>query len=143
MSDDDLRDDEIALLCDIEQCDLSELTGDTRQALQRLLSGRYIEHATAQPDSPFKLTAKGIESLSTLGAGLNEAWPTARTGRGTIASGGRPGDGTRKCSGGDLKVADNMPREGNIGWQAALSRSGYVLAVVWTQLFAVYYLLSR
>jgi hypothetical protein len=39
-------------------------------------------------------------------------------------------------------MADNMPTGGHIDWQSVLSRSGYVVAVVWTQLFAVFVLLA-
>jgi hypothetical protein len=70
---DDLTDDEIALLCDIGECDLSKLTADKREQLQRLVSGGYIEQITDSPISPFKLTPKGVAFLGERGAGLNEA----------------------------------------------------------------------
>ena len=70
---DDLTDDEIALLCDIGEHDVSNLTVEKRQELQRLLSGGYIKLTGGHPASHFKLTAKGAEFLGERGAGLNEA----------------------------------------------------------------------
>ena len=70
---DDLTNSQIALLCDIGECDLSELTGDQKNDLELLLSEGYVEPTESHPGSNFKLTAKGGEFLGKRGAGLNEA----------------------------------------------------------------------
>ena len=70
---DDLTNSQIALLCDIGECDPSELTGDQKSDLDRLLSEGYVEPTESHPGSNFKLTAKGGEFLGKRGAGLNEA----------------------------------------------------------------------
>lgn len=70
---DELTDDQIALLCDIGQHDLSTLTGDQRRDLERLLSERYVQATKGDPGSAFKLTSKGSALLAERGAGLNEA----------------------------------------------------------------------
>jgi hypothetical protein len=70
---DDLTNSQIALLCDIGEFDLSNLTGDQKRDLERLISRDYVEPTESQPRSAFALTAKGLEFLSKRGAGLNEA----------------------------------------------------------------------
>jgi hypothetical protein len=55
---DDLTNSQIALLCDIGECDLSELTGDQKSDLKRLLSEGYVEPTESHPGSNFKLTAR-------------------------------------------------------------------------------------
>jgi hypothetical protein len=70
---DDLTNSQIALLCDIGECDLSELTDEQKSDLERLLSEGYAEPTQSHPGSNFKLTAKGGEFLGKRGAGLNEA----------------------------------------------------------------------
>ncbi len=70
---DDLTNSQIALLCDIEECALSKLTGDQKRDLERLLSEGYVEPTESHPGSAFMLTAKGAEFLGARGAGLNEA----------------------------------------------------------------------
>ena len=70
---DDLTNSQIALLCDIGECDPYELTGDQKNDLERLLSEGYVEPTESHPGSKFKLTAKGGEFLGKRGAGLNEA----------------------------------------------------------------------
>jgi hypothetical protein len=70
---DDLTNSQIALLCDIGECNLSILTGDQKSDLERLISGAYVEPTESHPGSSFKLTARGGEFLGKRGAGLNEA----------------------------------------------------------------------
>ena len=70
---DELTDYQIALLCDIEEGDLTKFAGDRKCDLERLLSEGYVEPAQSHPGSAFKLTAKGAEFLGLRGAGLNEA----------------------------------------------------------------------
>jgi hypothetical protein len=70
---DDLSDAQIALLCDIEEHDLSKLTGEKKRDLEQLLLAGYAELVNGNPASTLKLTAKGMEFLSERGAGLNEA----------------------------------------------------------------------
>ena len=70
---DDLTNSQIALLCDIGEQALSELAGDRKRDLDRLLSEGYVEPTESHPGSNFKLTAKGGEFLGKRGAGLNEA----------------------------------------------------------------------
>ncbi|MGA7198763.1 hypothetical protein [Roseiarcus sp.] len=70
---DDLTNSQIALLCEIGECDPTELTGDQKSDLDRLLFEGYVEPTESHPGSNFKLTAKGGEFLGERGAGLNEA----------------------------------------------------------------------
>jgi hypothetical protein len=70
---DDLSDAQIALLCDIEEHDLSKLIGDKKRDLEQLLLAGYAELRDGHPGSTLKLTAKGMAFLSERGAGLNEA----------------------------------------------------------------------
>jgi hypothetical protein len=70
---DELSDAQIALLCDIEEHDLSKLIGDKKRDLEQLLLAGYAEPAKGDRASPLKLTAKGMAFLSERGAGLNEA----------------------------------------------------------------------
>jgi hypothetical protein len=73
MPDDDLTDDEIALLCAIGEADPSKLTGNQTRDLERLIAAGYVEWTDDNLASPFKPTAKGMEFLGERGAGLNEA----------------------------------------------------------------------
>jgi hypothetical protein len=73
MSDDDLTDEEIALLCAIDEADPSKLTGNQTRDLERLIAGGYVEPTDEHPGSAYKTTAKGVQFLGELGAGLNEA----------------------------------------------------------------------
>ena len=70
---DDLTDDQIALLCEIGEHELSELINDKQRDLQRLLSSGYVEPKEGHSASAFQLTAKAIAFLGERGAGLNEA----------------------------------------------------------------------
>lgn len=70
---DDLTDTEIAMLCEVEEHDLSKIAGDKRRDLERLLADGYVEPASGRPGSRLQLTAKGLKFLSERGAGLNEA----------------------------------------------------------------------
>jgi hypothetical protein len=70
---DELTDYQIALLCDIQEGDLTKFAGDRKRDLERLLSEGYVEPTQSHPGSAFKLTAKGAEFLGLRGAGLNEA----------------------------------------------------------------------
>jgi hypothetical protein len=69
---DDLTNAQIALMCDIGECDHSDLTDDEKSDLDRLLSEGYVEPTTSHPGPNYKLTAKGDEFLGKRGAGLNE-----------------------------------------------------------------------
>jgi hypothetical protein len=69
----ELTDDQIALLCEIGEFDLPELTEDNKRDLERLISAGYAEPTENHPGSAFKLTAKAIAFLGERGAGLNEA----------------------------------------------------------------------
>ena len=70
---DELTDYQIALLCDLEEGDLTKFAGDRKRDLERLLSEGYVEPTQSHPGSAFKLTGKGAEFLGLRGAGLNEA----------------------------------------------------------------------
>ena len=70
---DNLTNSQIALLCDIEEDDLLELSGDKKRDLELLLSAGYLEPSESHVGSAFKLTAKGAEFICMRGAGLNEA----------------------------------------------------------------------
>ena len=70
--DDELTDSQIALLCDIGEFKLHELTGDRKSDLDRLVSDGYAEPAESGARWPFKLTPKAHEFLGLRGAGLNE-----------------------------------------------------------------------
>jgi hypothetical protein len=70
---DDLTNSQIALLCDVGEFHLPNLTGDQKRDLERLISGGYVGSTESHARSSFMLTAKGIEFLGKRGAGLNEA----------------------------------------------------------------------
>jgi len=70
---DDLTNSQIALLCDIGEFHLPELTGDHNRDLEHLIAGGYVAPSVSRTSSPYDLTAKGIDFLSKRGAGLNEA----------------------------------------------------------------------
>lgn len=69
----ELTNDQIALLCDIGDLDLSKLPERRRGDLERLISEGYLEPSYARSASKLKLTAKGMEFLGVRGVGLNEA----------------------------------------------------------------------
>jgi hypothetical protein len=68
----DLTDDQIALLCKIEEADPSGVTEHTRRDLEKLISAGYLAPTKSRQGSGFKLTATGIEFLGMRGVGLNE-----------------------------------------------------------------------
>jgi hypothetical protein len=70
---DDLTNSQIALLCDIDEFHLPELTADQKRDLERLISGGYVGPTASRASLAFTLTAKGAEFLGKRGAGLNEA----------------------------------------------------------------------
>ena len=70
---DGLTSDQIQLLCEIEQRDLSKLTGDKKRDLEHLCSEGYVAPRDDLPGSRFSLTAKGSNFLGQRGVGLNEA----------------------------------------------------------------------
>lgn len=70
---DHLTNAQIALLCDIGEFHLPELTDDQQRDLERLISGGYVGRTESLASSAFTLTAKGVEFLGKRGAGLNEA----------------------------------------------------------------------
>ncbi len=72
MSDDDLTDSQIALLCAIEEHDDSESPSEQKRDLERLISLGYAQPTQDHPGSAFELTAKGNAFLGERGAGLNE-----------------------------------------------------------------------
>jgi hypothetical protein len=61
---DELTDSQIALLCDIEESDLTKFAGDKKRDLDRLLSEGYVEPTNSHPGSAFKLTAKGADGVA-------------------------------------------------------------------------------
>lgn len=70
---DALSNAEIALLCAIEEQELSKLTGEKRRDLERLIHDGYAEPRDSAHPERLRLTAKGIAFLGARGAGLNEA----------------------------------------------------------------------
>ena len=69
---DHLTNDQIALLCDIGEYELSKATDQRKRELQGLIDRGYVlanDHAPGR----YKLSAKGVEFLGARGAGLNEA----------------------------------------------------------------------
>jgi hypothetical protein len=70
---DELTNSQIAVLCDIGEFNLPNLTDDQKRDLERLISGGYVEPTASHARSAFILTAKGLEFLGKRGAGLNEA----------------------------------------------------------------------
>jgi hypothetical protein len=70
---DDLTNDQIALLCEVGERQLSDLSSDQQRDLDQLVSGGFLEPAEAGSKSSFTLTAKAMEFLSKRGVGLNEA----------------------------------------------------------------------
>ncbi|MGA9008501.1 MAG: hypothetical protein WBE48_06940 [Xanthobacteraceae bacterium] len=65
----DLTNDQISLLCDLEEHDLFTLAAQKRADLERLISDGYVGPA----ESILKVTAKGMKFLGERGAGLDEA----------------------------------------------------------------------
>jgi hypothetical protein len=70
---DELTGDQIALLCEVGEFDITMCTVEQRRELERLLAAGYIEPKEGHPASPYQLTAKGAAFLGERGAGLNEA----------------------------------------------------------------------
>jgi hypothetical protein len=70
---DELTADQISLLCEVGEFDLSTLRPDRKNDLEWLRSEGWIEPAHGHPASSFQLTRKGLDFLSKRGAGLNEA----------------------------------------------------------------------
>lgn len=70
---DELTSDQIALLCEVGEFDLTNCTADERGDLDWLLAAGYIEPVKGHPASAYQLTVKGSDFLSARGAGLNEA----------------------------------------------------------------------
>ncbi len=68
-----LTDAQIALLCDIGECDHSESGSDRKRDLERLITEGYVQPTANHPGSAFELTTKAIALLGERGAGLNEA----------------------------------------------------------------------
>jgi hypothetical protein len=68
----DLSDSQIALLCDIEDHDVSKAPADKRRDLEQLISWGYVEPGHGDRAAAFRLTAKGVDFLGERGAGLNE-----------------------------------------------------------------------
>jgi hypothetical protein len=64
---------QVPLLCDIGEHNISNLTGDNKQYLERLESAGCAEPTKEHPGAALKLTAKGTAFLAERGAGLNEA----------------------------------------------------------------------
>lgn len=69
----DLTNDQIALLCDIGEFDLSKASPEQKRNLERLIAEGFVDQTEAGPGSPLKLTAKGTQFLGARGAGLNES----------------------------------------------------------------------
>jgi hypothetical protein len=65
----DLTNDQISLLCDIEEHDLFTLGAQKRADLERLIFDGYV----GPVESHFKATAKGMKFLGERGAALDEA----------------------------------------------------------------------
>ena len=70
---DELTDDQISLLCDIEESDRLDLTEEKKRYLDVLISQGYVEAGKGHPASGLQLTVKGMEFLGQRGVGLNEA----------------------------------------------------------------------
>jgi hypothetical protein len=69
---DDLTDEQIDLLCEIEESDSTPLTDRQKRDLDVLLSAGFVEHKDNHRGLDFRLTAKAIEFLGQRGVGLNE-----------------------------------------------------------------------
>ena len=72
MSEADLTNDQIALLCDIGEADQAHVAKGKERDLERLLSGGYAERRENPMGGALRLTAKGLEFLGERGVGLNE-----------------------------------------------------------------------
>jgi hypothetical protein len=70
---DDLTNSQIEIVCEIEEYDPSQLTGDQKRDLELLVAGGFVEQTANHPGTVLILTAKGIQFLSERGPGLNEA----------------------------------------------------------------------
>jgi hypothetical protein len=69
----DLTDPQIALLCDIGEFNLPDLTDNQKRDLEQLILWGYVRQTESHASPAFILTAKGAEFLGKRGAGLNEA----------------------------------------------------------------------
>jgi hypothetical protein len=67
----ELTSDQIALLCDIGEYDLSKASDRRRQELGELIDRGYVRASDTAPGR-LKLTGKAVEFLGERGAGLNE-----------------------------------------------------------------------
>ena len=65
---DELTNDQIALLCDIGEYDLSKATDQRKRELQELIDRGYVL-ANDQTPGRYKLSGKGVEFLGERGAG--------------------------------------------------------------------------
>jgi hypothetical protein len=70
---DDLTNQQIALLCDIGEFKLPDLTIERKRDLEHLISVGYVAPTEGDARTAFTLTLKAHEFLSMRGATLNEA----------------------------------------------------------------------
>ena len=70
---DDLTSEQIALLCDIGEFKMPDLTIERKRDLEHLISVGYVVPTEGDARSAFKLTLEAHEFLSMRGATLNEA----------------------------------------------------------------------
>ena len=70
---DDLTNAQIALLCDIGEFKMLDLTIERKRDLEHLISVGYVAPTEGDAKSAFMLTLKAHEFLSMRGATLNEA----------------------------------------------------------------------
>jgi hypothetical protein len=69
-----LSNDDIALLCDVEDSFPTKPTAEKMRRLEKLIAAGFVEPAGAdQAPETFQLTAKARQLLAERGAGLNEA----------------------------------------------------------------------
>jgi hypothetical protein len=57
---DELTDYQIALLCDIEEGDLTKFAGDRKRDLERLLSEGYVEPTQSHPGSALRSLGRAL-----------------------------------------------------------------------------------
>ena len=70
---DDLTNQQIALLCDIGEFKMLDLTIERKRDLEHLISVGYVAPTEGDARSAFKLTLEAHNFLSMRGATLNEA----------------------------------------------------------------------
>ncbi len=70
---DDLTNQQIALLCDIGEFKMPDLTIERKRDLEHLISTGYVAPTEGDAKLAFKLTLKAHDFLSMRGATLNEA----------------------------------------------------------------------